>query len=89
MAEFKGTKGTWWVSGTEIISDFYTKIAKIHPTNMNDYSEHKHNAQVMAKAPEMLEMLQNIVSKIYETDISADDIDASEIEKLIKEATEL
>ena len=91
MSEFKGTKGKWEVLNNDILKDFHTKIAKVHPVNINDNLEHKYNALLISKAPEMLLMLQRLRLD-YEMIIPyfprRNEI-GNEIEKLIKEATEL
>ena len=60
--EFKGTKGEWRVSNNDILKKYHTKIAKVHPVNENDQLEHKYNALLISKAPEMLEMLKEILA---------------------------
>jgi len=98
MSEFKGTKGKWNVSeetninnfGVEYFTiDFETSKDCIDVYLDNRLSEEeriidgKANALLISKAPEMLEMLRKILEKDFDFDYY------TEIEKLIKEATEL
>ncbi|KPE51011.1 hypothetical protein [Chryseobacterium indologenes] len=82
--EFKGTPGQWQRKfiGSEpemmIVSD-HIEIASV-----NRYrEEYKANAQLIVKAPEMLEMLR----KLYAEDLLKDNAD--DVLKLIQSATEL
>lgn len=81
--EFKGTPGTWFISGTtEIISmPSQTKICKV---SGNEYNEAKHNALLISEAPKMLKMLNRIYIK---KTVTFDDLIAIKI--LIKQTTEL
>ena len=96
--EFKGTKGKWNIerhihpqAGYLILDNDNFQIA----ISDNDYIENidkcRYNALLISKAPEMLEMLSEIVEnyKIGNEDnfIMSNLIDKSE--QLIKEATEL
>lgn len=74
--EFKGTKGTWTINPKQFDfeTDIYcgtTRIAEVKHYNHgdNDWTRFdptvevgKANAQLISKAPEMLEMLQRIIS---------------------------
>lgn len=83
MAEFKGTKGQWWVgSHNEILCGYFTKIAKVHPTNINDPEEHKYNAKVISVAPEMLEVLEETLKLRKEIEYSGEKRDSLSIEVL-------
>ncbi|MDV3822914.1 hypothetical protein CMU07_09120 [Elizabethkingia anophelis] len=84
MSEFKGTKGKWeiqWMGS--LLSIIGAKK-----------SERKANAQLISKAPEILEMLKRISTvgeKLWEQDeenIIFDEIDFLELDHLIKQATE-
>jgi hypothetical protein len=80
--EFKGTKGKWFSSSLEIISmPTQTKIGKI---SGNNYEEARFNAQLISKAPEMLDMLKKIM-KTYDKGTQT----YLDCQKLIKEATEI
>ena len=88
--EFKGTKGKW-IATTSIngrnavktIDDDFMFIdtwnARISPKLTEEQA--RANTVLISKAPEMLEMLKIILSGQF--------VDKSEIEQLIKEATEL
>lgn len=97
--EFKGTAGKWKIKGKKGLTITIQNgielnpICKIDDDKLN--CEHKYNALLISKAPEMLEML-NYISN--ETDqicndscmgyiVDHDDMD--KLRKLIKEATEL
>ena len=81
--EFKGTKGKWIVSASTDYSDVIMIRGEQYAPSFN---ENKYNAQLVSKAPEMLEMLKNIQS---ETDPHGNSKRWNEIQQLIKEATEL
>ncbi|MFP3835378.1 hypothetical protein [Chryseobacterium sp. SIMBA_028] len=108
MNEFKGTKGKWNIDNltseceTSIVTDvhricnvshFDIKIDKI--LKDTSWLEGKHNALLISKAPEMLEMLNHISWKTEQICndsgmgyiVDYDDMD--KLRKLIKEATEL
>jgi len=84
--EFKGTKGDWVGyenSGVTAYFDDDTCV-EIFETGCGCCTSgrlDKYDALLISKAPKMLEMLQFILSGQF--------IDKSEIETLIKEATEL
>ena len=99
--EFKGTKGKWiiaqnnvniWADNTKVANCDNNSQASMY--RIKDEEEMKYNALLISKAPEMLEMLKELVK-------SADDMfnngEPSETyyqlinktEKIIKEATEL
>ena len=82
MCEFKGTNETWFLSGLEIVS--MPRQVKICKVSGSTYDEARANALLISKAPEMLEMLEKVLSE-YTCDPSTH----NEIEQLIKEATEL
>lgn len=87
MSEFKGTKGNWSVYkpnhiGCENVNigdntgfDGYVELWHHH---YDTKEEAKANALLISKAPEMLEMLQNIT-----------EYSPYEIKQLIKQATEI
>ena len=96
IMKFKGTKGKWYLQNN---TDAYTNIIRcddgeafqslyIASTNQSSDAKKRYNALLMSKAPEMLEMLQNVVDW-YHTDYDPDPLDIHLIEQLIKEATEL
>lgn len=95
MSEFKGTKGKWefvhtnqhpteekeWHSVVQM-----PKIAiSITNTKLLSKEESKANAKIIACAPEMLEMLEDILTALRGENFI---VTASEIEQLIKKATE-
>ena len=85
--EFKGTKGKWF---TTVLGEVYSEnqvdneiICEVIHGKLEDT---KANALLISKAPEMLEMLQSLLNEsedIVHSEIKKD------IEKLIKEATEI
>lgn len=107
MNEFKGTK-YHWVVDTEVKSTeesiffldidspgcFQSGIVSVYGGSENDI-EMKANAQLIAKAPQMLEMLieiSKVAEKIWREDEDNeffDEIDFAELDDLIQEATEL
>lgn len=108
--EFKGTKGNWGLyqekkqkvgqnySIMNITSDSKAEWGTDIASVWNDEpikDEAYHNALLISKAPEMLEMLKVVsygLSQMYrheEDSVIFDLIDAEKLDKLIKEATEL
>jgi hypothetical protein len=91
--EFKGTKGKWEVSidNNKIIltdSGAYAPNA-MHKTISTD-TELIANALLISKAPEMLEMLQKVNDSLLNDYATLEQIKLRrEIEKLIKEVTEI
>jgi len=100
--EFKGTKGKWELGGATIEG---VLISARHPQNRDictvwaydveflEQQEAKANALLISKAPEMLEMLNDLHGRI---DFSGEAWGSNEgielsnkIKQLIKEATEL
>ena len=86
--EFKGTKGKWIVRAS---TDYSNVIIIRGEQYAPSFKDNKYNAQLVSKAPEMLEML-----KIYLADLNnifpKSDAQRSricDVEQLIKEATEL
>lgn len=98
--KFKGTKGRWLmdldkshIHETKINTKEYRICevkhysSKIHKTLLEcTIEEGKYNALLISKAPEMLEMLKGLLNE--SNDIVHSEI-KKDIEKLIKEATEL
>jgi len=88
MSNFKGTKGNWGISSNnqdQIESSDGINICDCWSMGDNrfpDELEMKANALLISKAPEMLEVLENI--KDY---LGSDK--RTEVENLIKSATEL
>lgn len=83
--EFKGTKGKWIVKHLDDIfieNEFGEQICEMPAKGIIRYETWRENAQLISKAPEMLEMLKEI--KDY---LGSDKRD--EVEQLIKKATEL
>ena len=95
MTNFKGTKGKWQehknafccvISDTGIlVANCGGRTSNINPDDL--ISEQKANALLVSKAPEMLDMLENLSFHFYETDFYPKI--RKQIEKLIKESTEL
>ena len=86
--EFKGTKGKWdiYVESTNSFGVEHSNVGSKQDGVFIEVftEEHKANALLISKAPEMLQMLQ----RIYERKTVTFD-DLLEIKKLIKEATEI
>lgn len=82
--EFKGTKGKWYSHSKE---DLHIK-SEAGRTVCFDTSRKnwQHDALLISKAPEMLEMLNRIV---YNLENEECPFDEDEIKALIKSATEL
>ena len=94
--EFKGTKGKWKferhthpLAGYLILNDNDCQLAIADNDYIKNINQCKYNALLISKAPEMLEMLKNILWAVENSNIEADVISIEELEKLIKEATEL
>ena len=93
MTNFKGTKGKWKehknafccvISDTGIlVANCGGRTSNINPDDL--INEQKANALLISKAPEMLEMLEEIIQSQL---LSGSTIDPK-IKQLIKEATEL
>jgi len=93
--EFKGTKGQWLAN--RLFSKVWADDIHICDLGVNagngdfTFEKYKANALLISKAPEMLEMLL-ICKQDFETKISqspARDARIEQLEKLIKEATEI
>ena len=88
MSEFKGTKGKWEIEylaeeecSRAVINNGLIDVWSIRTT----FEEANANALLISKAPEMLEMLEKAertLREVYECD-------TTEMQQLIKEATEL
>jgi hypothetical protein len=92
--EFKGTKGKWktdtytsengreitFVCNTEYNSDRTDLHIRFSAIEETEKETNRANALLISKAPEMLEMLERVLTAKFTT---------SEIKQLIKEATEL
>lgn len=79
--EFKGTKGKWVLNNHVIESYLGNDIAEVWDSNDE---ENQANALLISKAPEMLELLQSLVSSEM-TPLAI----RKQAKQLIKEATEL
>lgn len=99
MSEFKGTKGKWSLNDTDNeifgVSDNYNHISAGNGCynyngdiqsgfNLSGFIS-KENALLISKAPEMLEMLKEIL----ECQDNGEVYHSYKIEQLIKEATDL
>lgn len=80
--EFKGTKGKWQVFDDYIQDESGGLIADCFPTSKEDRA----NALLISKAPEMLEILKRISYNLKNEECPFDE---DEIDRLIKEATEI
>ncbi len=96
--EFKGTNGKYEViehnwSETSLMCNGKTickfELDDIEDDDLTDSDlseeENSYNIKLISKAPEMLEMLQKVCTELY----SLDNEMATEVKKLILEATEL
>ena len=99
--EFKGTKGKWIIVNEfcdlesekgESIASFHWNYEDYHTTMVKNEIEGKHNALLISKAPEMLELINEFylmcIQKTFPTEHELEYM-AEKAEKLIKEATEL
>ena len=91
MREFKGTKGKWDVMARSeirfsIIGD-QIDVWAFNEVGDIPYEEAKANAQLISKAPEMLEMLKGVLSDIHSGNYPSGEWKVDEIEQIIKEAT--
>jgi len=92
MSEFKGTKGKWSAccqknrphflfSNDKVICGFYKEQEMSEDLSLEEVQS---NAKLIACAPEMLEMLEDIFEAFKGNNF---EISANEIEQLIKKAT--
>ncbi len=101
MDNTKFTKGQWYVSGgdkyatiesrnmDEKIVVTYPTIATVNSTFIN-FEEFRANALLISKAPEMLEMLKELIHAFEGENLHGfQEERLAEAKKLIKEATEL
>jgi hypothetical protein len=78
--EFKGTKGKWEVAKVKV---FYFNVEvdnEVICEIISPNNDGKANALLISKAPEMLEMLEKVLTAKFTCE---------EIKQLIKEATEI
>ena len=88
MEQFKGTKGKWSAWGQDMViakEDIEDDVICIKPQIKSSQKNWEANALLISKAPEMLEMLNDIL----EAQDSGETFHSYKIEQLIKEATEL
>lgn len=90
--KFKGTKGKWFSEKTDGLAFIKNEDGKpilcILDHGLYDYGELPYNAKLISKAPEMLEMLENVLDcQSAENRLPVEIND--EIRALIKKATEL
>ena len=84
--EFKGTKGKWSVWRDDLViteEKVQDDVICIKPQIKQSQKNWKANALLISKAPEMLEMLIEVM------ETTTDKIRYEKCKKLIKEATEL
>lgn len=93
--EFKGTKGKWTQKCGDVFSDIQRDDQTICDVYYYSTEEGTANAKLISKAYEMLKMLIEIsktaerVWEINEDNEFFDEIDFTELDDLIKEATEI
>jgi hypothetical protein len=84
MEKFKGTKGKWKLAENQYCH--YTSVRnlddsrKVCVSRVNNQIESNANLLLISKAPEMLEMLEKVLTAKFTCE---------EIKQLIKEATEI
>jgi hypothetical protein len=91
MSEFKGTKGKWEVNPRASRNVRCNNLTVANCSQGQDGEneiEEKHNALLISKAPEMLEMLNKLVERLEENDLGRLNA-VSQAKQLIKEATQL
>lgn len=90
MTNFKGTKAPWKLKGNDIFDQNGEQLSVAYGEGYGDdyqYTESTYaNALLISKAPEMLEMLEQVVKKLKGNGFP---MLTSKIEELIKESTEL
>jgi hypothetical protein len=96
--EFKGTKGKWesedfskedFIIKSTDENNMRTDVCSVHKYSSHDTDfEALANAKLIACAPELLEMLKNILQAVENSNIESDVISIEELEQLIKRATE-
>ena len=95
MSNFKGTEGKWGISKCQLSGTINIDSGLIYIANIDTRTfcgqdlvdENEANALLISKAPEMLEMLENILHANNQGNL--EHINFNEIEKLIKKVTEL
>lgn len=88
MTNFKGTKGKWCVTSKDQVVRSEEGFTIAAPTGIVLANDWEFNALLISKAPEMLEMLENIEHKL-KNGYNITSSDHTKILQLIKEATEL
>ena len=100
MNEFKGTRGKWKITNNHLSedggfvmigTDKHTWIAETKGCHVGtNNKESIANAKLIACAPDMLEMLENVVSWYGKRDFKTNELYSSNFqEPLIKEAMQL
>lgn len=85
--EFKGTKGRWYVSKAYKTINDEKGFGIAQENGIRNSNEWDANALLISKAPEMLEMLIDIVNANNKGNL--EHLNFYQIEQLIKETTEL
>jgi hypothetical protein len=88
--EFKGTKGKWHFDKekAKVFKDDGNTLCVCYHTNIINKKESEPNALLISKAPEMLEMLKELVKQnTYRGYGESEDV--IEAKELIKEATQI
>lgn len=88
--EFKGTKGRWEMHpyGESVVSSEGVFVCLTTKPGVSTSEEKKHNALLISKSPEMLEMLIELVKENTARGYGQSN-DVLKAKQLIKEATEL
>lgn len=93
--EFKGTSGKWigkYDEGVFVINAETGNEEPVFETGCGCCTSDKldkADALLISKAPEMLTMLKDILLSVQNSNIEADVFSIEDLEKLIKEATEM
>lgn len=98
MKEFKGTKGRWDLQNDCVIWDEVGGLlVQVHQTYFKEQNgflkkatdEYKYNAKLIASAPEMFEMLKDMLSYLNSgKKAEAEEMLSYQIEKLLTKITE-
>ena len=94
--EFKGTKGQWFIESTEsYINEHGVKVDVISTDDTISLCEvygDEYNAKLISKAPEMLDMLERtkkVINRLNPLEMDFEIDLLTDLEQLIKEATEI
>jgi hypothetical protein len=88
MENFRGTRGKWEFSNEKFIEIQIKKPLKSICAINTNLKEYESNAQLIAHAPEMLEMLEKLIVTFSGEDLELYQVTRlKEAERLIKKAT--